>query len=452
MSDFLQTLSVPGAIWRMAGPNILISLIMLFYNITDTFFISLLHDDLALAAVGITFPCLTISLAVSSLLTVGSNSLVSRCIGAGDYAKATKTGSDIFGLALLTGLFLCIAGIILQDYLLRLLGAEPAVLPYAKQYSFWMFITYIFTLTNGVLASVIKAQGYNFLTLLSFSFSCLLNLGLDYFFMFVCCWGVMGAALATSLATVQLAVFNWCLLNYHTALKVKINLKVIQFKWKMIKEIIACGISAVIGQVIMTVLIISYNRAALYLPDSQSVLVAITVYLKLMAIQVTMFYGYGQAVLTVMSYALGAKNKKIFYQAMRCGEIASVVIWLFFLILFAGCADWLLACFTKNAQAIRIGSELLLAKNLLAAAGNWSLIIVCGYQAFKLAGRSTVLSAGRQGLILIPCLWLLSCLWGLTGLVWASVIADGILFFLNLYYRRDLLNNLEYFISREVMR
>ena len=113
MSDFLQTLSVPGAIWRMAGPNILISLIMLFYNITDTFFISLLHDDLALAAVGITFPCLTISLAVSSLLTVGSNSLVSRCIGAGDYAKASKTGSDIFGLALLTGLFLCIAGIIL---------------------------------------------------------------------------------------------------------------------------------------------------------------------------------------------------------------------------------------------------------------------------------------------------------------------------------------------------
>ena len=117
------------AITRLAVPATLALLAKAVYNIVDTAYIGMLGSDIALAAVGVTLPLLLIMVSVENIFAAGAAVLAGRQLGAGHKKEANRTITSVVGLSVFIGIFLCAAGILFMEPLLRAFGASEAVLP-----------------------------------------------------------------------------------------------------------------------------------------------------------------------------------------------------------------------------------------------------------------------------------------------------------------------------------
>ena len=88
-TQLFERMPIPQAVLRMAIPTVLSSLVMVIYNLADTFFIGQTHDDLQVAAVSLATPVFLIFMAVGTIFGIGGTSVISRAMGEGqpDYAK-----------------------------------------------------------------------------------------------------------------------------------------------------------------------------------------------------------------------------------------------------------------------------------------------------------------------------------------------------------------------------
>lgn len=138
--NILGEMKPSRAIVKLAVPATLALLAKAVYNIVDTAYIGMLHNDMALTAVGVTLPLLLIMVSIESIFAAGAAVLAGRQLGAKDDEGASRTVTTVIGLSVLIGIGLCVGGILLMEPLLRSFGASDASLPLAKDYAFWMFI------------------------------------------------------------------------------------------------------------------------------------------------------------------------------------------------------------------------------------------------------------------------------------------------------------------------
>ena len=80
-----ESMPVPKAVAQLAVPTILSSLVMVLYNLADTYFVGMLNDPIENAAVTLAAPLLLAFNAVNNLFGVGSSSMMSRALGRKDY-------------------------------------------------------------------------------------------------------------------------------------------------------------------------------------------------------------------------------------------------------------------------------------------------------------------------------------------------------------------------------
>ena len=129
----LLTGSISKHLFRLALPSIGGMFSFVIFNLTDTYFVSQLGTN-ALAAMGFTFPIVLIVGAVSTGISMGAASLLSRAKGAGDHHKMERIATDGILLSLIFVVLVSIIGLFTMDQVFSLLGADPDVLPLVKQY------------------------------------------------------------------------------------------------------------------------------------------------------------------------------------------------------------------------------------------------------------------------------------------------------------------------------
>ena len=115
---------VPKAVAKLAVPTILSSLVMVIYNLADTYFVGMVNDPIENAAVTLAAPILLAFNAVNNLFGVGSSSMMSRALGRKDYETTRKSSAFGFYSALAFGVLFSLLCVIFQRPLLSLLGAD----------------------------------------------------------------------------------------------------------------------------------------------------------------------------------------------------------------------------------------------------------------------------------------------------------------------------------------
>ena len=102
------------AVWKMGAPVTMGMLFMVAYNLTDTYFIGLLHDDYQLAASNLAYPVMMILIAISGIVGNGGASYIARCMGAGKIKEARHTLTIGFEMILITksNQIICTKGLI----------------------------------------------------------------------------------------------------------------------------------------------------------------------------------------------------------------------------------------------------------------------------------------------------------------------------------------------------
>ena len=211
---FEQT-PIPGAVMKLAVPTILSSLVMVIYNLADTYFVGMLNNSVENAAVTLAAPVLLAFNAVNNLFGVGSSSMMSRALGRKDYEVVSKSSAFGFYCSVISGILFSVFFTVFSDPFLVLLGASPETAGATAAYLKWT-VTFGATpaILNVVMAYLVRSEGSAMHASIGTMSGCLLNIVLDP--IFILPWGLHmeaeGAGLATFLSNCVACIYFFVLL------------------------------------------------------------------------------------------------------------------------------------------------------------------------------------------------------------------------------------------------
>ena len=164
---------------KFAIPSVVSMLVNAVYNIVDQIFIGQGVGYLGNAATTVSFPIVTIILAVGTMLGAGGSAYAAIKLGEKNEAEAEKTLGNIFVLLTIIGLALTILGLVFLDTILKIFGATPNNMMYARDYASIILIGTVFNLLGIGLSNMARCDGSPNVAMYSMITGALLNCILD---------------------------------------------------------------------------------------------------------------------------------------------------------------------------------------------------------------------------------------------------------------------------------
>lgn len=417
----MTTAPIGPLIISLAIPTILSMLITTLYNTADTYFVSQLGTS-ASGAVGIVFCLMSIFQAIGFTLGMGSGSVISRKLGAGDVAAASVYGSTSFFSAVTLGTILCVGGLIFIDPLMRLLGSTPTILPYARSYARWILLGAPIMCSAFVMNNVLRSEGHAAFAMCGLVTGGILNIALDPIFIFYFGLGISGAAAATLLS--QCVSFS-ILISFFLRRKslVHIHVRNVSKKARTFFDIVRLGCPSLSRQGLASISTAALNVSAGAYGDAA--VAAMSIVGRIFLFILSVMIGLGQGFTPVVGFNYGSRRyarvREAFWFTVKAGLVLmafmTVAGWIF--------APEIIAFFRKNdAEVIEIGTRAMrfqcsaLLLQPLFVSTNMML------QASGFAGRATFLSCTRQGIYFLPLITVLPALFGMTGVEMTQMISD----------------------------
>lgn len=421
--ELFQNKPVWTAIFSMAIPSCITILIMFLYNIADMFFIGQLRDTAQVAAVSIVSPVFSLAAAAATMLGIGGCSVIAKAAGAERTEEAKTCASLCFYAAVFMGLLCTAVMLLASDAVLKLLGANAEILEYAKHYMRILALGAPMMLLSTTLAALIRADGAIKEGLIGNMTGTVLNILLDPLFILVFGWGVRGAAAATLLGnSVSTAYYVVYILKKGQLLSLK-PAYALQNP-KPLLHIIAVGmpngISSILSGFAAT---FSNNLLVLYGTNAVAAMAAAG---KTTMIISMIQMGICMGVQPMLAYNYGAGNVVRLKEILKKLGILTVTVGF---VSAAACIiakNTLVGMFLKEPAAADMGKQLVIYLVLASPVIGFYYLGTNFQQAAGKAMTATILSLLRQGLLLIPLLFLMNRLVGFLGIALAHTLADGI--------------------------
>ena len=417
----MTTSPVEKLVLSLAGPSITIMVISAVYNITDTFFVSSLGTS-QVAAVGIAFPLMAIIQAMGFFFGQGSGNYMSRALGAQDEENASRMAATGFVSGFVIMAVIAAAGLVFLDPLVEALGTTDTIRPFAIEYIFFVLLASPWMVAATVLNQQLRFQGSAAIAMTGMLTGAILNIVLDPVFIFAFGLGVKGAAVATLISQMTSFLILFC---YGTTRKGNIPIKLKHFSPSILRyaEMFRGGIPALIRQSMMGIATIVINHFARPYGDAAIAAISITTRLSMFANSVVL--GFGQGFQPVCGFNYGAKLysrvKKAFWFCIRFCTIGLLLI----SVVMAIFAPQIIALFRKDdLDVIAIGT-LGLRLNCISLPFMAGVIMVnMMTQTMGKALEASIVALSRQGLFLIPALFILTPFFGLLGIQLATPAAN----------------------------
>lgn len=177
--DAFNTMPVSVAVIKNAIPAMAAMLMVLVYNLADTFFIGQTHNDFQVAAVSLATPVFLMFMSVDTIFGVGGTSVISRAFGEGrtDYAK--KVCSFCMWACVIVGAVMTVVFLLFMDKILLLMGASGETWEFAKSYLTIVSCSGIFVLISNCYSNILRAEGQATKAMMGQVIGNLLNVVLD---------------------------------------------------------------------------------------------------------------------------------------------------------------------------------------------------------------------------------------------------------------------------------
>ena len=416
---------------KFALPAIAAMVVNSIYNIVDQIFIGQGVGMLGNAATNLTFPLVTISMAIGTMIADGCVAYFSLMLGQRRYDEAALTMGNGIAISLLAGLFITLSIELLLQPVLRLCGGNTVsaqTFEYAVEYARITLIGIPFVCVSMTVSSIIRAQGSPRYAMLCNITGCITNIALDAWFVLGLHWGVAGAAWATIIGQV---------LNFILAIAYIPRLKGIQFRLEYTKlraktvfAFLPLGISSFFTQfgstivvICMNNLIVTYGAESIYGPDIP--LAAQGIVMKVNSIIISVMVGLGIGSQPIVGYNYGARN----FRRVKETYLKTIVIGL-----AVGVVGW--ACFQLFTQSIvnLFGQESELYNQFalkcfhifLSAIFLTGFIIPSGifFQSIGKPTKAMICTLTRQLIYFLPAAFVLGHFMGIEGLLYAGPVGD----------------------------
>ena len=420
---------IPKAVMTMAVPTIISSLVMVIYNLADTYFVGMLNDSVQNAAVTLAAPVLLAFNAVNNLFGVGSSSMMSRALGKKEYDIVRRSSAFGFYCALLCGILFSLLFTAFRQPLIFLLGANSETFTATGEYLKW---TVTFgaapAILNVVLAYMVRSEGSSLHASIGTMSGCLLNIILDP--IFILPWGLnlgaAGAGLATFLSNCVACIYFFVLL-FIKRKSTYVCVKPSMFKpgKAIILGVCGVGIPASIQNLLnVTGMTVLNNFTSSYGSDAVA---AMGIAQKINMVPLQIALGMSQGIIPLISYNYASGN----ISRMKKTLIFTVKITISFMVIvsagyFLG-SGFLIRLFMKNDVIIAYGSQFLQGLCVALPFLCMDFLAVGVFQACGMGKKALVFAILRKIILEIPALYIWNYIRPLYGLAYAQATAEIVL-------------------------
>ena len=412
---------VPQAVLKNAVPAMAAMLMVLIYNLADTFFIAQTRNDILVAAVSLATPVFLIFMALGTVFGIGGTSVISRSLGQGRTEHAKKVCSFCMWGCVTVGVVISAVFLLLMEQILELIGASADTWGPARTYLTIVALGGPFVLISSCFSNILRAEGQPNKAMMGQILGNLLNVLLDPVLILGFRWGIAGAAIATVAG--NLAGAGYYLLHFLRGRStLSVHIRDLSFRDGIGAGVLAIGIPASLGSLLMSLSQIIINaRMAGY---GDMALAGMGVAMKVTMMTGMVCIGFGQGVQPLLGYCVGAGLWERFKKIMGFSILFSLGL----------SAAMTGLCYLLRGPIIRVfltepasfDFALTFTNILLTTSFLFGVFYVLAnaLQAMGAAAQALVINLSRQGLIYIPALYILQALLGATGLAGAQPVAD----------------------------
>mgnify|MGYP000262959829 CR=1 FL=1 len=385
---------------QMGIPMILSMALQAVYNIVDSAFVGNMNEA-ALNALTLVFPVQMLMVAIAIGTGVGTNALLARTLGQGDSKKAAMVAGNSLFLGLIIYVICFLFGIFGVNAYISSQTANPEVLSMGTSYLKICCVLSFGIVFFSLFEKLLQATGRSLYSTIGQVAGAVINIILDPIMIYgigpVPKMGVEGAAYATVIGQIASAVL---LFVFHIKLNKEFEhgFKYMKPDGKIIKEIYAIGLPAIIAQALMSIMVYVMN---LILKFDASAQTAYGLFYKVQQFVLFLAFGLRDAITPILAFAYGMRSKKRIQDGMKYGIIFSIglmILGIFITEVFPG---QFAALFNAgSSREYFVGAMRIISISFLFAGINVAYQGI--YQALDGGMESLVISLLRQMIIILP--------------------------------------------------
>lgn len=421
--ESFRTDSIPTIVIKNSIPALIAMIMVMVYNLADTFFLGLTHNDLMVTAVSFATPLFMIFMSLGTLFGVGGTSVISRALGEGKTEYAGKACSFcMWACVAVGGIIMALLWIFLDDVTV-MLGASVNSIGLTKDYLRIAIGCGIFSMISNCFSSIVRTEGEPMKAMTGTLIGNLLNMILDPIFILGFKWGVAGAAIATVIGNAVAAGY-YLLYFLKGSSALSISPKYFSIKDGILSGVLSVGISASLANLLVSVSSIVVNSQLSEYTDGDMLVAGYGVTAKVIMIVTLIGIGIGSGVQPFLGYCYGAGEKKRLISGIRFSALFGLI---FCAVISALCyifAKPIVKVFLTDMTALESGVHF--TRILMSTAWLIGAFAICQntLQAIGAATPALLASIFRQGIIFIPAVFIMKALIGVDGLIWAQPVAD----------------------------
>lgn len=412
---------VSRAVAVMAIPTMISMLVVVIYNMADTFFIGQTGDPMQVAAVSLATPVFMVLMALGNLFGIGGSSAISRALGEKKTERARQLSSFCCYGSL--GLGICMSGLFLvgMDTILKMIGASENTIDYARNYLSYIALGGPFIMFGTAFGNILRGEGASKESMIGNMIGTITNIVLDPIMILVFKWGVAGAAIATVIGNMAASGFY---LQYFLRKKSSLSIRLKDFRMgeRIAVSVASIGIPASLNNILMSCANIVLNHVLASYGDTP--VAAMGVAMKANMLVVLLQIGLCSGIQPLVGYNYGARNKKrlmkVFWFTGACAVIMGTLLTVFMVIAREG----IIQAFINDEAVVAYGIQMVIALQISGPVIGILFLCINTLQGMGKALPSLILTICRQGLVFIPLVFLLNGMFGLEGVIYAQPVAD----------------------------
>lgn len=326
----MGTQKVRALVWSMGLPMILSMILQALYNVVDTMFVINMGADGALGnlALSAAFPVQILMIAIGVGTGVGLNAVLSQSLGRGDCEKVNRTaGNGVFLIGVFYALFL-LFGLFLAKPYMRLMSDNELVVEMGAEYLTICCRLSIGSIGFAIVERFLMSTGKTTFSMLSQIVGAVVNIALDYVFIYPMQMGIAGAAYATVVGQIASLVLA-LVLHYTKNKEIDGSLRYVKGEGSILREISRLGFPAFLMQGMLAVMMFAVLLIIGTIGDEYVVNLlsgSYGIYYKLMQIALFASFGLSNALISITSYNYGCGNQERVRETVKHGVLASIIV------------------------------------------------------------------------------------------------------------------------------
>ena len=438
----LGSLPISKLLIQQSIPASIGILVMSLNILIDTVFVGQWIGSEAIAAINVVLPVSFFIAALGMSIGVGGGSIISRSLGEKNILKAEQTFGNQITLTLILTVLLVIFGLLYANQIIPLFGGKGLLFTLAKTY--YVIVMYgVPVLAFCMMANnTIRAEGKPKNAMYAMLLPSISNLTLDYIFIKIFDWGMMGAAWATTISYGVCALYIlYFFVSKKSILRLKLNC--FNFKLSLVREISSLGSVTLIRQAMVSVTVLLVNNM-LFVIGGESAITVYAIISRMLMFASFPIFGITQGFLPIAGYNYGAKNWKRVHTTIKTSILYASTLATFVLVAIIFFSESIPQVFSKNIQVTQQAPIALRYVFMALPIVGIQLIGSAYFQAIGKAKPALLLTLSRQAFFFIPLLFSLPLFFGTLGVWLAFPLADLLativtVYFLNKAIRKELI-------------